>query len=136
MERFEEDDDPEAAFGEADFNLPGDHPRPNYSEGSMKLHMPVNGISESQESHWQRPEHEFQVVDPTITYEISNGDKTTQGLGIEGLGDSEYNQQPSAFKFGNDSSIYGEFSNPTTHLRDSCTFKLVYFSPRNRLQHC
>ena len=124
-------------FGEADFNSPSDHQKPesDYSEGSVtSVKLSMNGIP--QES--QRSEHDSEFVDPTTAYEIPNGDTVTtaQGLGIVGLGgDTEYNQhwQPSAFKFGNHdvASIYGEFGN-VPHFPDSRMFKLVHFSTRNR----
>ena len=99
-ERFEEDDDPEAAFGEADFNLPPsvcDHSRPDYSKRSG-VDMNLNPVSQ----------HEFTDPSVTTTYEISNGLRDTINRGIGEL-DSP------AFKFGNDSNLnistYGEFGN-------------------------
>src|ERR1700678_322743 len=99
--KIEEDDDPEAASDEANFNLnlpTSDLPRPDNSEleGSMNIN---SNAAVSQ----------YEFTDPT-TYEISNGDIITQEIG-------EYSQQPPAFnvtldsEFGNDANlnIYGEF---------------------------
>ena len=89
-------------------NSPSDLPRPDYSEGSININSKT--VSE----------HEFQVTDPT-TYEISNGDTITRGIG-EALAP--------ASKFGNDSNmnIYGEFGTGML-LRGSSshTFKSVHF---------
>ena len=95
--KIEEDDDPEAASDEANFNLnspTSDLPRPDNSEleGSMNIN---SNATVSQ----------YEFTDPT-TYEISNGDIITQEIG-------EYSQQPPAFNsgLGNDANlnIYGEF---------------------------
>ena len=100
-ERFEEDNDPEAAFSEEDdFNSPSvtDHPRSDFSEGSKNINLNLRVISQ--------PEFTTAMA-ATPTYDISNGDPIHQGLGIGETG--EYSQMASSFGFGNN---YGEFGAP------------------------
>ena len=69
MENFEEEDDPEAAFDEADLSSrsASDNPRPDYSEGSENINTVSPSVSQ------------YDFIAPTTTDEFSEvGDKSTR----------------------------------------------------------